>query len=398
MSNHNRDQADSAQDHPQTDAELDHDTYDHIGAHTHDHGSHSDHAHGHDHEDHNHGPHGTHADGFLMTLRAAIPFLGGHGHSHGELTIDHALESNERGLWALKVSLALLAITALIQIMIFAVSGSVGLLADTIHNFSDALTAVPLGIAFVLGRRLATRRYTYGFGRAEDIAGVAIVMMIFASALVAAYESYQKILNPQPLQNVGWVMIAAVVGFAGNEIVALFRIRVGTEIGSAALVADGKHAQIDGFTSLAVFLGALGSLIGFPLADPIIGLLITVAILFVVRDTVVVMYNRLMDAIDPALITKLEHAAEAVSGVEAVKAIRGRWVGHNLLAELDVVVNEDLSTRASHQIAEEVRHALFHIQPKLGEVTVHIEPCGHGGQDPHGSTSHHRALSKPGSQ
>ncbi len=220
--------------------------------------------------------------------------------------------------------------------------------------------------------------------------------MIFASALVAAYESYQKILNPQPLQNVGWVMVAAVVGFIGNEIVALFRIRVGTEIGSAALVADGKHAQIDGFTSLAVFFGALGSLLGFPLADPIIGLLITVAILFVVRDTVVVMYQRLMDAIDPAIIAKLEHTAEAVKGVQTVKAIRGRWVGHNLLVEMNVVVDEDMSTRASHQIAEDVRHALFHVQPKLGEVTIHIEPCGHSGQDPHESTGHHRSLSKPG--
>jgi cation diffusion facilitator family transporter len=253
-----------------------------------------------------------------------------------------------------------------------------------------------LGIAFILGRRLATRRYTYGYGRAEDIAGVAIVIMIFASALVAAYESYQKIISPQPLQNVGWVMVAAVVGFVGNEIVALFRIRVGTEIGSAALVADGKHAQIDGFTSLAVFFGALGSLLGFPLADPIIGLLITVAILFIVRDTVVIMYHRLMDAIDPAIIGKLEHAAEGVSGVEAVNTVRGRWVGHNLLTELNIVVNEDLSTRASHQIAEEVRHALFHVQPKLGDVTIHIEPCGHGGNDPHESTAHHRTLSKPG--
>ncbi len=132
------------------------------------------------------------------------------------------------------------------------ISGSVALLADTIHNFSDALTAVPLWIAFALGRRAASRRYTYGYGRAEDVAGVVIVGMIFFSALVAAYESYQKIVNPQPLSNLGWVMVAAVVGFLGNEAVAIFRIRIGREIGSAALIADGQHARVDGITSLAV--------------------------------------------------------------------------------------------------------------------------------------------------
>src|SRR5262249_42298266 len=180
------------------------------------------------------------------------------------------------------------------------------LLADMIHNFSDALTAIPLGLAFVLGRRAATRRYTYGYGRAEDLAGVVIVLMILASSLVAGYESYQKFVNPQPLQNVGWVMVAAIVGFLGNEIVAAFRIRVGREIGSAALIADGQHARIDGFTSLAVFFGALGSLLGFPIADPVVGLLITIAILFIVKDTVIQMWQRLMDAVDPAIVDTIE--------------------------------------------------------------------------------------------
>jgi cation diffusion facilitator family transporter len=210
--------------------------------------------------------------------------------------------------------------------------------------------------------------------------------------LVAGYESYQKIINPRPLENVGWVMVAAVVGFLGNEIVAIFRIRVGKEIGSAVLVADGQHAQIDGFTSLAVFFGALGSVLGFPIADPIIGLLITIAILFIVKDTVVTMYHRLMDAVDPAIVDSIEHTAAAVSGVEAVSDIRVRWVGHNLLAELHVTVNEDLSTRDSHYIAEEVRHTLFHTQAKLADVTVHIDPCGHGGSNPHEVTDHHNQL------
>ena len=166
-----------------------------------------------------------------------IPFL--HGHSHGATNVDAALEGSERGLWALKVSLLVLGLTAAFQLIIVFVSGSAGLLADTIHNASDALTAIPLGIAFVLGRRAATRRYTYGYGRVEDVAGVIIVGMIFLSALVAAYESVQKFLHLQPLHNLGWVMAAAIVGFCGNEAVAVLRIRVGRQIGSAALIADG---------------------------------------------------------------------------------------------------------------------------------------------------------------
>ncbi len=321
-------------------------------------------------------------------IREAVPFL--RGHSHGEINIDPALEANERGLWALKISVAVLAVTALIQVFIVAISGSVGLLADTIHNFSDALTAIPLGIAFILGRRLATRRYTYGYGRAEDVAGVIIILMILASALVAAYESYQKLVHPQPLENVLWVMVASVVGFIGNEAVGVFRIRVGREIGSAALIADGQHARIDGFTSLAVFLGALGSALGFPIADPIVGLLITIAILFIVKDTVVIMWQRLMDAVEPGLVKGIEDTARQVQGVEGVSDTRVRWLGHRLLAEMHVIVDEDLPTRDSHHIAEEVRHALFHAQPRLADATIHIDPCGHGGDDAHRTTSHHR--------
>ncbi len=341
------------------------------------HDSHHDHDHDHAHEDqHDHDEHNHEHGGILDVLRDAIPFL--HGHSHGEMALDSALESNERGLSALKLSLAILGLTAVFQLLIALASGSVGLLADTIHNFSDALTAIPLGIAFILGRRLANRRFTYGYGRAEDIAGTVIILMIFASAILAAYESYQKIVTPRPLENAGWVMVAAVVGFLGNEAVAIIRIRTGKAISSTALIADGQHAQIDGFTSLAVFFGALGSLLGFPILDPIIGLLITVVILFIVRDTVIAMLHRLMDAIDPAIIESIEHTAEHVPGVQAVSNVRGRWLGHSLTTELNVSVDENLSTRDSHQIAEEVRHAL-----------LHVEPNGAGSQDAHETTAHH---------
>ncbi|MBI5879280.1 MAG: cation transporter [Chloroflexi bacterium] len=360
----------------------------HDGGHAHPHDEGHPHPHEHSH-DHGH----SHGHGVLATLREAIPFL--HGHSHGEVNIDNALETSARGIWALKVSLVGLGITAVFQVVIVMISGSVALLADTIHNFSDALTAVPLGIAFVLGRRAASRRYTYGYGRAEDIAGVIIVGMIFASAVIAGYETYLKFVSPEPLRNVEWVIVAAIVGFIGNEAVAIFRIRVGREIGSAALIADGQHARIDGLTSLAVLFGAVGSLMGFPLADPLIGLLISATILLIVKDTAVIMWRRLMDAVDPAVVSAIEQTAAGVPGVQDVHAVRVRWVGHKLHTELHVAIDEDLTTREAHRIVEEVRHALFHSQARLTGINVHADPCGHGGEDTHAINAHHeqRALS-----
>lgn len=346
----------------------------------------------HPHEDHDHDhPHDHHhASGWWATVQEVLPFF--HGHHHGDSTIDSALEGSTRGIWALKASLLGLGATALFQLLIASLSGSVGLLADTIHNFSDAFTAIPLWIAFALARRAATRRYTYGYGRAEDIAGIIIVLIILGSALVAGYESVLKVLHPAPLRAVGWVIAAAIVGFLGNEGVALFRIRVGRAIGSAALVADGQHARVDGLTSLAVLFGALGSLLGFPLADPLIGLLITIAILFIVKDTAVTMWHRLMDAVDPALVHAIERVAGSVAGVQQVRTVRVRWLGHTLQAEVQIVTDEDLSVRESHQIVEAVRHALVHAQPHLMGITVHVDPCGHNGTDPHELTAHHHLL------
>ena len=302
------------------------------------------------------------------------------------------MESSALGIWALKVSLVGLGVTAIFQLVIVFISGSTALLADTIHNFSDALTALPLWLAFALSRRAATRRYTYGYGRAEDLAGAVIVLMIFGSALVAGYESYQRLMHPEPMLQVGWVIAAALIGFIGNEAVAILRIRVGKTIGSAALIADGQHARVDGFTSLAVLIGALGSLAGFPLIDPIIGLLISLAILFIVKDAAVTMWHRLMDAVDPAVVAEIESTVGHVAGVEAIHAVRVRWVGHTLHAELHIIVDEDLPTRESHRIAEEVRHALFHAQPRLAVAEVHTDPCGHSGVDHHHLTAHHQTV------
>lgn len=303
--------------------------------------------------------------------------------------------ATERGIQVLKISLAGLLITAVFQIVIVWISGSVALLADTIHNFSDAFTAVPLWLAFVLARRAGNRRYTYGYGRAEDLAGAFIVLMIFASALVVFYESIQKILNPQPLSNLGWVAAAAIIGFLGNELVAWYRIRVGRQIGSAALIADGLHARTDGFTSLGVLAGAVGVWLGFPLADPLIGLVIGVTILVIVAGTTRQMWRRLMDAVEPETVERLETVSQGVSGVIEVHDVRVRWLGHTQQAELHITVNCQLPTVQSHRIAEEVRHTLFHALPSLAEATVHVDPCECEPSEEYHFAAHHRFGSAP---
>jgi cation diffusion facilitator family transporter len=313
-------------------------------------------------------------------------------HSHRAADkVDSALESSAQGMRALWISLAVLGATTVVQAAIVAVSGSVALLGDTVHNAADALTAVPLGIAFVLGRRAATRRYTYGYGRAEDLAGVVIVLTIAASAGFAAWAAVDRLLDPREITHLWTVAGAALAGFVGNEWVARYRIRVGRRIGSAALVADGLHARTDGFTSLAVLLSAVGAALGWPLADPVVGLLITVAILAVLLDAAREVFRRLLDAVDPALVDAAERALRSVAGVRGTGQVRMRWVGHTLRAEVDIVVHPGLTVVAAHAVAVQAEHALLHAVPRLRAVTVHIDhavPDG-SGTDPHALLAHH---------
>jgi cation diffusion facilitator family transporter len=312
-------------------------------------------------------------------------------HSHDAAdSVDSALEASREGIRAVKISLVALGLTAVTQLIVVLITGSVALLADTIHNFSDALTAIPLWVAFVLSRRAANRRYTYGYGRAEDLAGVFIVAMIALSSMLAAYESIRRLIDPQPITH-AWVVVAAgVIGFAGNELVAVYRIRVGSKIGSAALVADGLHARTDGVTSLAVVIGAVGVMAGFPLADPIVGLLITVAILAVLRGAVRDIYRRLMDAVDPDLVDAAEAAVGDVPGVRSVESVRLRWIGHRMRAEITLTVDNTLGVVDAHAIADEAQHQLIHRVPRLDEATVHVNPATLPGIDHHVATGHHR--------
>ena len=342
------------------------------------------HDHGHDHGGHpGGGPAGLgHRRGFVRAR------LRPHHHDAASAT-DAALTANREGMTALKVSLGALALTATVQLLIVAASGSVALLSDTIHNFADALTALPLGLAFWLGRRPANERYTYGYGRSEDLAGVAVVATIALSCGLAAWLALDRLIHPHPLHHVGWVAVAGFVGFVGNELVAGYRVRVGRRIGSAALVADGLHARTDGLTSLAVVLGAIGVALGWPLADPIAGLAITVAIMMVVRQAARDIGRRLMDAVDPTLVARAAGIIAAVDGIDRVDAVRLRWVGHELRAEAEVTSDAALTLAQAHALSEHARHDLLHQVPRLTQATIHTSPTATGDHDPHGLTAHH---------
>ena len=263
----------------------------------------------------------------------------------------------------------------LFQLAVVLISGSVALLADTIHNFADAATSLPLWVAFALARRGANRRFTYGYGKIEDIAGVLIILIIFFSACVAAYESVLKLMDPQPMTHLGWVAAAAIIGFLGNEAVAVFRIRIGREIGSAALIADGLHARVDGFTSLAVLIGVVGVLIGFPILDPIVGIGITIAILFIVKDAVRSIGLRLLDGIEPEILAEIEHAPMHVPGVKQVREVRARWLGHRVHSDIVIEVDPGLSVRDGEAVAEAVRRSLREHVRLLGSVVVRVCPA-----------------------
>ncbi len=327
---------------------------------------HDHHSHGvlnhHAHKGHNHGP-------------------GDHGHTHG--VIDPTIATTDRGIWAIKWSFVGLMATALFQVVVVMLSGSVGLLADTIHNFGDASTAIPLWIAFMFARMKPSKKFPFGYGRVEDLAGVLIVLTILFSAIVAGYQSVDRLLHPKEVTHLGALIAASIFGFIGNEAVAIFRIKVGKEISSAALIADGYHARVDGWTSLAVLFGALGVWLGYPIADPLVGLFITIAIMGIVWQSGKAVFSRMLDGVEPEHIDEIHHAAHHVSGVREVSDVRARWIGHRLHAEINVAVDPALSVAQGHAIAKEVHHQLLHHLPFLSKTTIHIDPVEEAGETYH---------------
>lgn len=285
----------------------------------------------------------------------------------------HRSDYRDHDPWHLgKWSFVILAITSVLQLGVVLLSGSVALLADTIHNVGDAVTAPPLWVAFVLARRKPSRTFTYGLGRVEDLAGVAIVAIILFSAIFAGYEAIDRLLHPQDLRYVHWVIAAGIIGFVGNEAVAVFRIRIGREINSAALIADGYHARTDGFTSLAVVAGAIGVWLGFPLADPIVGLLITIAIFGIVWQSSKAVFVRMLDGVDPSITNEVRHAAAHVPGVESVTDVKARWLGHRLMTNISIKVAPDLTVSEGDRLAGKVKNEMFGHIPALSVIDVRV--------------------------
>ena len=330
------------------------------------------HGQGHHHH-HDDGGHHHHSSNPLVKIAMALHLPGfTHDHSHHELAADRAFLDNRLAVRTVWIALIALGATTALQVVIYIASGSVALLADTVHNLGDALNSIPLLFAFYVARRAANKRYTYGYGRLEDIAGVFIVISIGFSAAYILYESIQRLLNPLPLENLEWIALAALVGFVGNELVALMQIRVGRRIGSDAMIADGQHALIDGLTSLAVLIAVLGTLINVPILDPIVGVVIALAIVGITWNAIKAIWYRMMDAVDPHLVEHLEAHALAVEGVDAIETLRLRWVGHRMYGVMKARVPADTSLAESQEIAHAIQHEARHVIPQLDELTVEI--------------------------
>lgn len=346
------------------------------------------HDHAHDHgQDHHH--HHKHGDGLWHTIAAAL-HLPGYTHDHGSPAAEASFYHNALAIRTVLLALVALGVTTAIQIAIYVASGSVALLGDTVHNLGDALNSIPLLIAFLLARRLPNRRYTYGYGRAEDIAGIVIVVSIAFSAAYIFLESVHKLLNPQPITNLEWVAAAALVGFLGNEAVALLQVRVGRKIGSEAMIADGLHARTDGLTSLAVLVAAVGVALGAPILDPIIGILIGIVIVFIARSAALSIWYRLMDAVDPALVRQAEEAIAKHSEVKAVHRLQMRYLGHRLYAEVLLAVAPELQVTQTEAITDHISHELFHALPNLADATIGVVPYHADQPRFHRESAHHR--------
>lgn len=330
--------------------------------HDHDHG----HAHEHDH-DHDHG----HGGLWSRVRHALVPHA--HDHTEGVLVGEEARAHGIRAAW---ISLLVMGATALGQVVIVWLSGSVALLADTVHNLGHLATTVPLLLAFRLAARAPTERYSHGFRRAEDLVGLLIAVVIALSAALIIWESVRALTEQRELTHLGWVFAAGVVGFLGNELVAVYRIRAGRRIGSAALVAEGNHARADGLTSLAVVVGAVAAWLGHPEWDAVIGLVIAAMILWILVLSLRSVVRRLMDGVDAGVVPGMRQAAASVPGVVSVDEARARWSGHLLQGEIVARVDPTLTVAGSERITEAVGAATREATPHLAEVLVVLRPDG----------------------
>ncbi len=341
-----------------------------------------------EHHGHGHG-HAWRGGGWARVRHLLVP----HAHDSNETiqSARSAQESSAQGIRAAWIGLAGMGATAILQVVIVAISGSIALLADTLHNLGHAATTIPLVIAFRIGQRAASKRYSYGYRRAEDLVGLFISLIIGISAAAIVWESVDALVDPREITNLWWVLAAGLVGAVGNEVVAIYRIRTGRRIGSAALVAEGRHARADGLTSIAVVVGVLGVWAGFPRADAVIGFVIAAVILWILVSSLRITLRRLMDGVDDGVIDLITATTAAVPRVRRVGRVRARWSGHRLEADVNVSVDADLTVLEGHEVADRIEHEVLHTVAHMENVVVHLDPVvdGHEPAELHALTHHH---------
>jgi cation diffusion facilitator family transporter len=265
---------------------------------------------------------------------------------------------------AVAVSAVGLALTGLLEMAIALLSGSVALLGDALHNLSDVSTSALVFVGFRASRKLPSERYPYGYQRAEDLAGIGVALVIWGSALVAGFESVTKLLHHGSTTHLGWGIAAAAVGIAGNQIVARYKLLVGKRIRSATLVADAKHSWLDALSSAGALLGLIGVALGWSWADAVAGIVVTGFICHVGWEVTVDIAHRLLDGVDPEIITTAEAVAVTVPGVKHAHA-RARWTGRTLRIEVEGFLDPDTTVAAADRIGRSVACAL---EPEIPEM------------------------------
>jgi cation diffusion facilitator family transporter len=258
---------------------------------------------------------------------------------------------------AVAVSAAGLAVTGLIELAIALVSGSVALLGDALHNLSDVSTSLLVFVGFRASRKAATDRYPYGYERAEDLAGIGVALVIWASAAFAGAESVNKLIHHGPTQHVGWGIGAAAVGIVGNQLVARYKLAVGRTIQSATMIADAKHSWLDALSSAGAMLGLIGVAVGWPWADAVAGLFVTGFICHVGWEVSSDIAHRLLDGVDPAVITTAEAVAAETAGVMHAHA-RARWTGRTLRVEVEGWIEASTTVADADRIGRAVADRL----------------------------------------
>ena len=272
-------------------------------------------------------------------------------------------------------SLGLLA-TSTLELFVVVLSGSVALLSDALHNLGDVFTTVGVYLGFRASRKVATRKYPYGYGRAEDLAGIVIVAAIWSSAVLAAWQSYEKLVTGRGTSHLPLGMLAATIGIVGNQMVARYKLKVGREIKSAPLIVDARHSMLDALASGGALLGLIGVALGFRVADPLAGFAIALLIVRIgvvaTRDVV----SRLMDANDEELGRAVLAAIDRIPAVKAVSDLRVRWLGRQVEVRIRVHLPATMPFSAAHDVTHQVERAVLEVIPDVREVTVEPVPEG----------------------